>query len=854
MRTALRLLLGALLAALVWHPAAAIAADPPANYQGLWWNAPAASEPGWGISFAHQGDAILATWFTYDAAGTGLWLVIAANRTEGSTFSGDVLQPSGPRPPVPFSLALVRREVVGSGTLTFHDADNALFSYDVKGLRRTSLITRQVFGPVPTCSYDAAPELANADNYTDLWWVTGGREPGWGLGLAHEGDIIFATWATYDAAGSPQWLAATAPRVAAGVHSGSLVRTTGPAFGVEPYDPARVTATEVGSATFTFAHGNAATFAYTLDGVSGIKAMTRQLLAPPAGTRCRTAAKSSIQGNVFAGAPVQARVCADADGNFRCDPGEASASTDANGVYMLAASTGYRGALLAEVPMGYRMSSPSPDYSANITPYTTLVQLTRERDFRLAEEMVRNELGLPPRFAINPQARPAEGTLAQAVARSLALALEAAAPIDFAAPGALGRVIEALPPALSDMPQLRIATKDAAPVLSKEVYVDATYTLANPAASSPAVTLKGKIRGRGNNTWLMPKKPYKVQLANDAAYAAIADVLGMKKNRNWALLADYLDRTLMRNQLMFTLGNSALFADGLKWTPSGVHVEAWLNGEYLGVYLLAEDVRLDPARLDIRKMAPGDVDGGYIAEVDYPLDCYNDGTLSLQHVTPQGVRLCIKTPDEESATPAQLVYIKALIDAAERDIYENAGLDRINPVSFADWYLLQELYRNWDAAFYSSDYLWKDTAAAKVPAARLINMGPLWDFDVAAGNHDALGEPWGCWVTKIREGMPNWFTRVFDNRAMLDLTLERWKDKRPGLERLVTSAIAAFSRRLGPAQQRNFVRWGNVDTSQHSTYEQHVAFLRGFLVQRMRWLDSAYESPAAFESMCKQLP
>ena len=52
-----------------------------ANYQGLFWNAPAGSESGWGINFAHQGDVIFATWFTYDATGKALWLSMTANKT-----------------------------------------------------------------------------------------------------------------------------------------------------------------------------------------------------------------------------------------------------------------------------------------------------------------------------------------------------------------------------------------------------------------------------------------------------------------------------------------------------------------------------------------------------------------------------------------------------------------------------------------------------------------------------------------------------------------------------------------------------------------------------------------------------
>ncbi len=209
--------------------------------------------------------------------------------------------------------------------------------------------------------------------------------------------------------------------------------------------------------------------------------------------------------------------------------------------------------------------------------------------------------------------------------------------------------------ALTDLPQLRITTRNGVPIESKEVYVDATYVLTNPAAAVTGVALNGKIRGRGNTTWGQPKSPYKVQFSNDASYAAISDVLGMKKQRNWALLADYFDRSLIRNKLALSLGSSSVFADGLKWSPSGQHVEVWLNNDYIGVYLLTEDIRIDPARLNLKKMsstpAAGEVDGGYIVEVDFRLDCYKGFDFTLQLVTPQGVPFCVDTPDEEAITP-----------------------------------------------------------------------------------------------------------------------------------------------------------------------------------------------------------
>ncbi len=880
MRHAIRLLSCCISAVLfTWS---ALAAATPPNYQGLWWNSPPGSESGWGINLSHQGDTIFATWFTYDAAGQAWWLAMTAGKTAEGTYGGTLIETSGPGfDSMTFAPGVVTRLPVGRGTLTFSDADNGTFRYSLKGVEQSKAISRFAFGPLPTCTYGPQPNFVAATNYQDLWWVADGAESGWGVNLAHEGDTIFATWFTYEHDGTPQWLATTAEKVGPGVYSGALVRTIGPAFSTPAFDPAMVRRTTAGTASFNFANGNAATFTYALDGITRTKAMSRFLFAPPAGTRCGAQETATIKGKVFDGYLEQAVVCADANGNGRCDPGEERTLSGAGGAYELAAPAGYSGPLAAEVVAGqsrdsadsgaavdrsYRMASPRKEYSANITPFTTLVHLTREKNFRLGESLVRNELGLPPGFLVNLTAAPADGSLAQAVARSVVAALKATpATLDFSSPDALAKVVAAFPPALTDLPQLRITTKGGVPITSKEVYVDATFTLTNPAASVPAADLNGKIRGRGHTTWTMGwKKPYKIQFTNDASYAKVPDFLGMRKNRNWALLADYFDRSLLRNKLAFTLGNSSLFADGLTWTSSGQHVEVTLNGDYVGVYLLTEDIRIDSARVNVRKMstdpAAREVDGGYIVEVNIQaeVDCYKDKLVNLQHRTPMQVPVCIDKPDEADITPAQEAYIKNLLDETETDIYGRNSLAMVNPVSYADWYLLNELFRNNDAPFFSSDYMWKDTASAADPTHRVLNMGPIWDFDLSAGNIN-FNENWktdGCWVSKS-PGPPNWIAKLFDNVDFLDLTLARWKDKRQDLEKFINASVATFSRRLAGGQQRNFTRWPQLGTQDwnnyyvFATYGEEVAFLKGYLKERMAWLDRAFASRESFASMCK---
>ena len=257
------------------------------SYQGLWWKAPADSESGWGINLAHQGNDLFATWFTYDATGKGMWLSMTAGKS-GPDYIGTLYQTRGPPfSAVPFNPAAITRTPVGSGKLTFSDKNNGSFAYILDGITQTKAITRQIFGPVPACVFGAQVNLALATNYQDLWWAApGGIESGWGVNFTHQGDTIFATWFTYDADGSPLWLSATVLKTGLGSYSGTLFRTTGPAFSSVPFLSANVGWSVVGTMTLSFANGNSGTFMYTAFGVSQSKAITRQVFNNP-GTVCQ---------------------------------------------------------------------------------------------------------------------------------------------------------------------------------------------------------------------------------------------------------------------------------------------------------------------------------------------------------------------------------------------------------------------------------------------------------------------------------------------------------------------------------------------------------------------------------------
>jgi predicted dienelactone hydrolase len=258
-----------------------------ANYTGLWWAAPPGAEAGWGMNLQHDGDVIFLTWFTYDAGGRAWWLVATADRMPDGTFRGTIYQTRGP--PFfaqPFDPAAVTSNAVGTATLTFADADNGTIAYTVLGTGGTKAVTREAFARQPWCAWNTSFDPARATSYRGLWWnAPAGSEAGWGINFEHQGDTIFATWFTYDGDGAPLWLVATTTPEVAGRYAGTLYRTTGPPFGASPFDPAKVSATPVGTARLTFASGDAALFEYTVGAVGQAKALVREVLRAP-GTVC----------------------------------------------------------------------------------------------------------------------------------------------------------------------------------------------------------------------------------------------------------------------------------------------------------------------------------------------------------------------------------------------------------------------------------------------------------------------------------------------------------------------------------------------------------------------------------------
>ena len=260
-------------------PTSSSASAAPGPATGLWWNP---AESGWGVHLTQRRDTVFAAWFTYDATGLPKWYVASSctmdrqlscpTCLEDSFCSGELYETTynGRYFSDRFEPGTVQLRNVGVVQIFFRDKDNARMSYAVGGRTRTVPISRQPIRPSP-----GVPAI----DYTDLWWNP--AEPGWGLGVSQQGDVMFLTWFAYDDSARHTWLIASNCAVEADGKGcvGEIYRTSGPPgpSASDTFDPPRVRATRVGTAELSFGDANNGVLRYTVDGISGTKAITRQL-------------------------------------------------------------------------------------------------------------------------------------------------------------------------------------------------------------------------------------------------------------------------------------------------------------------------------------------------------------------------------------------------------------------------------------------------------------------------------------------------------------------------------------------------------------------------------------------------
>jgi len=381
----------------------------------------------------------------------------------------------------------------------------------------------------------------------------------------------------------------------------------------------------------------------------------------------------------------------------------------------------------------------------------------------------------------------------------------------------------------SGMPIFYLTT--SAPVVSEDVYVTGNLVVdANSQFEQAVTSIDLQIKGRGNSTWGMPKKPYRLKFNSKTPLA------GFTTSKNWVLLANYSDKTLMRNALAFEMSKQ-FNAD---FSYKGRFVDLVMNGEYEGNYYLTQQVEVDTNRVNITPMKTSDISGaaitgGYLLELDQRLDA------DYYFYTPQGLPMTINTPS--AITPEQLAYITSYVDSTEAAIFSptfadpNVGYAKyINVDSFIAWYLVKELVKDNDGKDFSSIYYYKDRNGK-------LGMGPLWDFDLAIGNTDYSDckNPTGWW---IRNSV--WFGRLFQDPAFALKVKNQWNALKAQKIPALFTFMDQTASYINQSQKYNFNRWDILgiyvwpNPVVTGSYTGEVNYTKDWLQKRITWMDQQF--------------
>lgn len=398
-------------------------------------------------------------------------------------------------------------------------------------------------------------------------------------------------------------------------------------------------------------------------------------------------------------------------------------------------------------------------------------------------------------------------------------------------------------PQKSDVPTVYIETENSKAITSKEIYIKATlrYVDANGEKYYDALG----IRGRGNSTWKLAKKPYRIKFDKKQEFLGSDHA----KAKSWTLLANYADKSLMRNALAAELGKFT----GQPFTAAAQFADVVLNGKYIGNYQISDQVEVRAKRVDIVEQEDpmtdaSNITGGYLLEIDGFAD-----SEPCKFTTTRGVKITVKSPDDEIIDPRQVSYIKNYIQSFENALFsadftnpETGYRQYIDENTLLSWYVASEMTANPDAFW--STYIYKNQDDPK------IYWGPLWDYDIAFNNCLRKGDMTRRLVLKDGFGADLtgvWLRRMWEDPWFVNAVNEKWKGMvEAGVENHLLKFIDEKEEELTTSQNLDGKIWP-INTRVYdeymlfSTYSATVDFLRKFVKERVSYLTDSFEKEAA---------
>ena len=373
------------------------------------------------------------------------------------------------------------------------------------------------------------------------------------------------------------------------------------------------------------------------------------------------------------------------------------------------------------------------------------------------------------------------------------------------------------------------------PVVDKDNWIEGTIRIEGNGGFDDLPEMATEVKGRGNSTWEWEKKPYALKLSKKTG------ILGMPAHKRWCLIANYMDKTLLRNRVAHYIASRT----SLQWTPRTRYAEVYFresregNYKHLGNYLVVEQIKIDGNRLDIDELTTDDnegdaLTGGYLLE----MDSYFDEMNKFRSVW-SDMPVNIKSPDE-SITDRQFQYIRNYFNEADNLLFDKDFRDpspMFDITSFVDYWIVNELMGNQEIKHPKSFYVYK-------PRLGKLTAGPVWDFDYGTLTL-AEAEQW-----MVKESNM-WYARLFLSRAIRRQARERWEALYPFLE-TVPDYMEAQRSYISDSARRNFDLWPEITLPHEEikypngdellTFDEAADRLIKSYRMRLAWLDAQIRS------------
>lgn len=390
---------------------------------------------------------------------------------------------------------------------------------------------------------------------------------------------------------------------------------------------------------------------------------------------------------------------------------------------------------------------------------------------------------------------------------------------------------------LTNIPTFYITTQNSAPVTSKVIYVPGFLTVVSKDSTESFTSDSIEIRGRGNSTWNLAKKPYRIKFENKRKLLNLP-----AKAKNWILLANHSDKTLIRNAVAFEIGNYL----NMEFTPSVKFADVVLNGKYIGNYMITDQVEVGGDRVEVEKQDSTDttepnISGGYLLEID--------GFASLEplwYTTSKGLKITVKYPDDENVNQQQIDYIKNFTNTFENTLFSGTYADPLNgfrsmidTTSFIDWFIASELTGNPDCFW--STFIYKKRDIPK------FFYGPLWDYDIAFNNERRLGDVLNKRMLQYAFENKTWITKQATDKWFLNKVNQRWTGLlKKGIIEHLQNYVDSIILQIDESQKANFQKWPVLKTRVYNeqflfpTYGEGVDFLKKYITDRATFLTTSF--------------